>query len=108
MKEAKFEQPWYSKADVAALLGCCPLTIHRQIKAGNLGHFRIGSKVMISRQNFEDFLRTCERKPREKRSRLTATTQRKTSLQQASNRNKRTAVTPTAVASTDEGINKDE
>jgi excisionase family DNA binding protein len=56
----------FSKDDVAKLLALSPMTIHRAIKDKKLGHYRIGSRVLISAQHLEAFLARSERTPRAK------------------------------------------
>ncbi len=54
----------HTKDEAAEILHVSPITIHRQIKAGKLGNYRFGAKVMISRQHVENYLALCERTPR--------------------------------------------
>lgn len=54
----------YSKREVAKLIGCSEMSIHRLIRDKKLGYYRIGSRVFVSRRHIEEFLRRCERKPR--------------------------------------------
>ena len=56
----------FSKDDVAKLLRCSSMTVHRLVRDRKLGHYRIGSRVMISVQHLEMFLARCERTPRTK------------------------------------------
>lgn len=56
----------FSKGEVAKLLRCSPMTVHRLVRDKKLGHYRIGSRVMISAQHLEAFLARCERTPRTK------------------------------------------
>ena len=56
----------FSKGEVAELLRCSPMTVHRLVRDKKLGHYRIGSRVMISAQHLEVFLARCERTPRTK------------------------------------------
>jgi excisionase family DNA binding protein len=55
----------FSKREAANILNCSEITIHRQIKSNKLGHFRIGKKVLISREHINRFLQRCERMPSE-------------------------------------------
>ncbi len=50
-----------SKKQAAKILNCSEMTVHRQLKAGRLSHFRIGAKVLIARQDIEQFLARCAR-----------------------------------------------
>jgi excisionase family DNA binding protein len=56
----------FSKDEVAKLLGLSLMTVHRAIRDKKLGHYRIGSRVLISAQHLEAYLATCERTPRTK------------------------------------------
>lgn len=56
----------FSKGEVAELLRCSPMTVHRLVRDKKLGHYRIGSRVMISAQHLDAFLGRCERTPRSK------------------------------------------
>lgn len=56
----------FSKNEVAELLACSPMTVHRLIRDKKLGHYRIGSRVLISAQHLEAFLQRCERTPKTK------------------------------------------
>lgn len=51
----------FNKKQAAQILNCSEITIHRQIKANHLGHFRIGKKVLIGREHIEQFLARCAR-----------------------------------------------
>ena len=55
-----------SKNEVAKLPSCSPMTVHRLVRDKKLGHYRIGSRVMISERHVEEFLARCERTPRTK------------------------------------------
>lgn len=54
----------YTKEEAAEILHVSPITVHRQIKAGKLGFYRLGARVLISPRHIEDFLTRCERPPR--------------------------------------------
>ena len=54
----------FSKGEVAELIGCSEMTVHRLIRDRKLGYYRLGSRVFISRKHVEDFLAICERKPK--------------------------------------------
>jgi excisionase family DNA binding protein len=54
----------FSKGQVAKLIGCSEMTVHRLIRDRKLGYYRLGSRVCISRKHVEDFLAGCERKPK--------------------------------------------
>lgn len=54
----------FSKDKVAELLACSPMTVHRLVRNKKLGHYRIGSRVMISAKHIDEFLAKCERTPR--------------------------------------------
>ena len=54
----------YTKSEAAEILHISEITVHRQIKAGKLGYYRLGSKVLISPRHIEDYLSRCERTPR--------------------------------------------
>jgi len=54
----------FSKDEVAKLLSCSAMTVHRLIRDKKLGHYRIGSRVLISTQHLEAFLARNERTPR--------------------------------------------
>lgn len=56
----------FSKDEVAELLGCSPMTVHRLVRDKKLGHYRIGSRVMISAKHIEEFLARYERTPKTK------------------------------------------
>jgi excisionase family DNA binding protein len=56
----------FSKDEVAKLLACSPMTVHRLVRDKKLGYYRIGSRVLISAQHLEAFLARCERTPRTK------------------------------------------
>ena len=56
----------FSKDEVAELLGCSPMTVHRLVRDKKLGHYRIGSPVMISDKHIDEFLARCERTPKTK------------------------------------------
>jgi excisionase family DNA binding protein len=56
----------FSKDEVAKLLTLSPMTVHRAIRGKKLGHYRIGSRVLISAQYLEAYLARCERTPRTK------------------------------------------
>jgi excisionase family DNA binding protein len=56
----------FSKNEVAELLACSPMTVHRLVRDKKLGHYRIGSRVLISAQHLEAFLARCERTPKTK------------------------------------------
>lgn len=58
----------YTKHEAAEILHISPITVHRQIKAGKLGYYRLGSRVLISARHLEDYLARCERTPRTARS----------------------------------------
>ena len=65
MEQVTSKPELFSKREAAALLSCSEITVHRQIKSKRLGHFRIGSKVLIAREHINQFLQRCERKPKE-------------------------------------------
>ena len=56
----------FSKGEVAELLRCSPMTVHRLVRDKKLGHYRVGARVLISAQHLEGFLARCERTPRTK------------------------------------------
>jgi excisionase family DNA binding protein len=56
----------FSKDEVARLLTLSPMTVHRAIRDKKLGHYRIGSRVLISARHLEAFLTRSERTPRTK------------------------------------------
>jgi excisionase family DNA binding protein len=57
----------YTKEEAAELLRVSPVTVHRHIKEGKLGSYRMGSRVLVSASHIEDYLARCERPPRAKR-----------------------------------------
>ncbi len=62
MKAEKF----YTKREAATeRLHCSEITVHRLIKNGALGHYRIAGKVLIGDPHIEDYLKRAERKPKE-------------------------------------------
>ena len=56
----------FSKDEVAELLACSPMTVQRLVRGKKLGHYRIGSRVMISARHIDAFLERCERTPKKK------------------------------------------
>ena len=56
----------FSKDEVAERLKLSPMTVHRLVRDKKLGHYCIGSRVMISAKHVEEFLNRCERAPRTK------------------------------------------
>lgn len=56
----------FSKSEVAELLKCSPMTVHRLLRDKKLGHYRVGARVLISAQHLKMFLARCERAPRTK------------------------------------------
>jgi excisionase family DNA binding protein len=64
MLENKSEQ-MHTKREAAVLLHCSEITVHRAIKEKRLGCYRIGSKVLVGQSHIEQFLKRCERKPKE-------------------------------------------
>ncbi|HKP45113.1 MAG TPA: helix-turn-helix domain-containing protein [Pyrinomonadaceae bacterium] len=54
----------FSKGEIAELLGCSAMTVHRLIREKKLGHYRIGSRVMIPQKHLDAFLIKCERTPK--------------------------------------------
>jgi excisionase family DNA binding protein len=65
MEQVTTKPELFSKREAADILNCSEITVHRQIKSNKLGHFRIGKKVLISREHINRFLQLCERKPQE-------------------------------------------
>ena len=51
----------FTKKEVASLLRCSMITVHRAIKQHRLGCYRIGSKVLIGESHIESFKRSVER-----------------------------------------------
>ena len=62
--EPKSSIEMFSKGEVAKLIGCSEMTVHRLIRGRKLGYYRFGSRVSMSRDHIEDFLARCERKPK--------------------------------------------
>lgn len=58
----------YTKEQAAEILHISPITVHRQIKAGKLGFYRLGSRVLISPRHIDDYLTRCERPPKSSRA----------------------------------------
>lgn len=64
MQHKEGKEKLFTKEEAAEILHVSPITVHRQIKAGKLGFYRLGSRVLISPRHIEDFLSRCERPPR--------------------------------------------
>jgi len=56
MKQEKGKGKLYTKEEAAEILHVSPITVHRQIKAGKLGFYRLGARVLISPRHIDDFL----------------------------------------------------
>lgn len=52
----------FSRKEAANYLGVSVITIDRLVLAKKLGHFRIGSRVIFSKEHLDAFLNTCEQK----------------------------------------------
>lgn len=65
MAEETTSEQMHTKKEAAAIMHCSEITIHRAIKQKRLGCYRIGTKVLIGQSHIEQFLRKCERKPKE-------------------------------------------
>jgi excisionase family DNA binding protein len=63
MEQATMEKRFYSKREAAKFLGCSEITVHRLLKANQLGCFRIASKVQIGQNHLDDYLRRSEQRP---------------------------------------------
>ena len=61
MPEALTEK-LYTKKEAAAALRLSEITVHRAIKAKQLGAYRFGARVMVGQSHLNDFLRRSERK----------------------------------------------
>jgi excisionase family DNA binding protein len=68
MQQDETKGKLYTKEEAAEILHVSPITIHRQIKAGKLGFYRLGSRVLISPRHIDDFLTRCERPPKSSRA----------------------------------------
>lgn len=61
-KNGKEEKAFVSEGEAARQLGVCRMTLHRLRHAGRIGHYRIGTKVLYTQQQIDDFLAASERK----------------------------------------------
>jgi excisionase family DNA binding protein len=57
------DSPLLTKVEAAKILRVAPITVHRAIKSGQLGAYRIGARVFTTRQFIDEFLQRNERKP---------------------------------------------
>ena len=64
MQQDETKGKLYTKEEAAEILHVSAITVHRQIKAGKLGSYRLGSRVLISPRHIDDYLTRCERPPR--------------------------------------------
>lgn len=64
MQQDETKGKLYTKEEAAEILHVSPITVHRQIKEGKLGFYRLGARVLISPRHIDDFLTRCERPPR--------------------------------------------
>ena len=48
--------PALSVGEIAALLGCSPRTVRREIHRGNLRAFRVGRAVRVTRQALYEYI----------------------------------------------------
>jgi excisionase family DNA binding protein len=56
----------FSVKDAARFLGISTVTMWRNLKRGTIGCYRIGSRVLLSKEeHLLPFLRQCEQKPHE-------------------------------------------
>jgi excisionase family DNA binding protein len=51
----------HNEKDVATMLGLSPITIHRLRRAGRLGFYRVGSRVLYSDNHIMSYLESVER-----------------------------------------------
>jgi excisionase family DNA binding protein len=61
---ATTQERTYTKREAAGVLRCSEITIHRLIKAGKLGHYRVASRVFIGEHHIADFRSREERGPK--------------------------------------------
>jgi len=58
------KQELLSEADAARRCGVSRITLFRMRKAGKIGFYRIGARVLFSESHMSDFLNKVERRPK--------------------------------------------
>ncbi len=54
----------YTKREAAGVLRCSEITIYRLIKSKKLGHFRVGSRVLVGEHHLRNYLASAEDGPK--------------------------------------------